>query len=143
MRVDDLTKDLWQGVTGRGNQPEPVYQPLPLLVAEPPLPAADGTSWREFLVSRRLGAILAFACLLGLLAIVNANPFASESVSERVSNHLGQPAACAKLGANVSAGPDQTIYRCLVGSNTRRSAHCFVVSDRDIRQLSGRRELRC
>jgi hypothetical protein len=140
--MDDLTKELWQGVTERVNQPEPVYRPT-LLVAEPPLPVADNTSWREFLDSRKMAAILAFGCVLGLLGIVSANPFTSASVSERVSNELGRPATCDKLGATLTADSDQTIYRCVVGSKTQRSARCFVVSDRDIRQLSGRRELRC
>lgn len=141
--MDDLTKDLWQGVTQRVNQPEPVYEPLPLLVAEPPLPVADNTNWREFLVSRKMTAILAFACGLGLLGIVSADPFTSASVSERVSNTIRQPATCAKLGATVTSDSDETIYRCVVGTKTRRSAQCFVVSGRDIRQLSGRRDLRC
>jgi hypothetical protein len=140
--VDDLTKDLWQGVTERVNQPGPVYRP-PLLVAEPPPPVADGTSWREFLVSRKLAAILAFGCVLGVLGIVSANPFATASVSERVSNKLGQPATYAKLRAPVTAVSERTTYRCVVGGTTKRDAQCFAVSGRDIRQLSGRRELRC
>jgi hypothetical protein len=141
--MDDLTKELWQGVTERVNQPEPVYQP-PLLVSEPPLPVADGTSWREFLVSRKLAAMLALGCVLGLLGILSAHPFTSASVSERVSNKLGRPATCTELGASVTADSHQMIYRCAVVSmNTRRSARCFVVSDRDIRRFSGRRELRC
>ena len=142
VRVDDLTKELWQGVAERVNPPEPVYRPA-LLVAEPPPPFTDGTSWREFLVSRKLAAILAFGCVLGLLGIVSANPFASASVSERVSDKLGQPATCAKLAAPVTADSDHTIYRCVVGRATKQDAQCFAVSGRDIRQLSGRRELRC
>ena len=142
MDGDDLTKELWQGVTERVNRPEPVYQP-PLPVAEPPLPVADQTGWREFLVSRKLAAMLALACVLGLLGIVSANPFASASVSERVSDKIGQPATCTERGATVTADSHQTIYRCVVGSKTQRSAQCFAVSGRDIRQLSGRRELGC
>ena len=140
--MDDLTKELWQGVTERVYQPEPVYQP-PLPVAEPPLPLAHKTSWREFLVSRKMAAILALACALGLLGIVSTNPFASASVSERVSDELGQPATCTELGATVTADSQQTIYRCVVGSKSHRASECFVVSGRDIRQVSGRRELRC
>src|SRR6478736_5078505 len=68
--MDDLTKELWQGVTQRVDRPEPVYQP-PLLVAEPPLPVADETGWPEFLASPKTGAIFALACVLGLLAIVS------------------------------------------------------------------------
>ena len=140
--MDDLTKELWQGVTERVNRPEPVYQ-LPLPVAEPPLTVADQSGWREFLVSRKMGAMLALACVLGLLGIVSANPFASASVSERVSNKLGQPATCTESGATIGADSHQAIYRCVVGSKTRRSAQCFAVSGRDIRQLGGRRDLGC
>ena len=139
--MDDLTKDLWQGVTERVNQPEPVYQSAPR-VAEPPLRFADRAGWREFLVSRKMAAILALACFLGLLGIVSASPFASASVSERVSARLGQPATCSKLGAIGTAVSDQTVYRCVVGSKTRHSAECFAVSGRDIRQLSRSRDPR-
>ena len=140
--MDDLTKDLWQGVTERVHQPEPVKLP-PLLVTEPPPPVADDTGWREFLGSPRLGAMLALACVLGLLGIVNANPFATASVSELVSDKIGQSATCTERGATVTADSHQTIYRCVVGSKTHRTAECFAVSGRDIRQLSGRRDLGC
>ena len=133
--VDDLTKELWQGVAERVNRPEPVYQP--------PLPIAEETGWRGFLGSWKLAVILALACVLGLLGIVSANPFASASVSERVSDRLAQPATCTERGATIGADSHQAIYRCVVGSKTRRSAQCFAVSGRDIRQLGGRRELGC
>ena len=133
--MDDLTKELWQGVTERVNRPEPVYQP--------PLPVPDQTGWRAFLVSRKLAATLALACVLGLLGIVSANPFASASVSERVSDKLGRPATCTERGATIGADSHQTIYRCVVGSKTKRSAQCFAISGGDIRQLSGRRDLGC
>jgi hypothetical protein len=141
--MDDLTKELWQGVAKRADQPELVDLP-PLLVAETPRPVADRSSWREFLASRKLGAMLGLACVLGLLGIVSANPFASASVSERVSDKLGQPATCTERGVTVTADSHQTIYRCAVVSmNSQRSAQCFAVSGRDLRQLTGRRELRC
>jgi hypothetical protein len=114
-----------------------------LLVAEPGLPVADETGWREFLVSWKVGAMLALACVLGLLGIVSANPFASASVSERVSDKLGQPATCTERGTTVTADSHRTIYRCVVGSKTQRSAQCFAVSGRDVRQLSGSRALGC
>ncbi len=142
MCVEDLTKELWQGVSERLNQPEPMYQP-PLLVAEPPLPVADRTSWRDFLVSRTMAAILALGCALGLIAIINASPFASTSVAERVSDKLGQPATCVQHAATVTADHPQTIYRCIVGSKTQGAAQCFAVSGREIQQLGGRRDLRC
>jgi hypothetical protein len=72
--MDDLTKELWQGVTERvAYQPEPADLPA-MLVTEAPRPVADETSWREFLVSPTLGATLALACVLGLLAIFSAHP---------------------------------------------------------------------
>jgi hypothetical protein len=140
--LDDLTKKLWHGVTERVSQPEPIYQSPPL-TAESRLPVADETGWRDFLVSWKMGAALALGCVLGLLGIVSANPFASPSVSERVSDKLGQPATCAEIGASIVAGSHQTIYRCVLGSNTQRSTECFAVSGPDIRQLSGGRQPGC
>jgi hypothetical protein len=74
--MDDLTKDLWQGVGERVNDPERVEQP-PLPGATVPTPAAPESAWREFLVSRKLAGVLALACVLGLIGIVEAHPFAS------------------------------------------------------------------
>ena len=134
--MDDLTKELWQGVAERASKPEPVYLP-PLLRTEPPRPVADKTGWRGFLVPWKLGAMLALACILGVLGIVSADPFAAASVSERVAAKLGQPATC-------TADASQTIYRCtVVAKNTHRSIQCFAVSGRDIRQISGKRDLGC
>ena len=82
--MDDLTKELWQGTAERGRQPEPVDLP-PLLLVEPTLRVADKSGWREFLGSRKFGLMLALACILGLLGIASANPFASPSVSEHVA----------------------------------------------------------
>jgi len=140
--MDDLTKELWQNVTERVvHKPEPVIPPS-LLVAEPPRPVADESSWREFLASPKLAAMLALACVLGLLGIFSAHPFASATVSERVSDKLGQPATCTEVGATASAG--LTIHRCAVsGTRTTGAAQCFAVSGRDVRQLGGRRDLGC
>jgi hypothetical protein len=142
--MDDLTKELWQGVTERVvHHPEPVNLPS-LLVAEPPRPVADQTGWREFLVSPKLGAMLAVACVLGLLGIFSAHPFASASVSERVSDKLGHPATCTEVGATASADSRLTIHRCAVsGTKAHGAVQCFAVSDGDIRQLSGRDDLGC
>jgi hypothetical protein len=138
--MDDLTKDLWRGTAERVLQRNPVDPPSSL-VAESPPPVSVETGWRDFLVSRKLGAIYALACILGLLAIVTAHPFASPSASQRVSDKLGQPATCSERGAIVTADSRQAIYRCAVGKG--RSAKCFAVSGADIRQVSGRRELGC
>ena len=135
--MDDLTKELWQGVTERVNRPEPVYQRS---LGGPLLAVADQSGWQAFLVSRKMGAMLALACVLGLLGIVSANPFASASVSERVSDKLGQPATCTQRGATVGAdSPVDLQMPCR--EQTRRSAQCFAISGRDIRQLGGRRDL--
>ena len=134
--------ELWQGMAERGYQPEPVGVP-PLPVTEPPPPVTDDPGWREFLVARKLGVLYGLACIVGLLAIVSAHPFASPSASERVSERLGQPATCTERGAIVTADSRQTIYRCAVGTMNTRHTRCFAVSGRDIRQLSGRRELGC
>ena len=99
------------------------------------------TGWRGFLRSWMFGAILVVACVLGVIAIFNAHPFRSPSVSERVSDKLGQPASCLEVGASSVAGANSAIYRCTVG--IEGLSQCFAISERDIRQLSGRRELGC
>ena len=99
---------------GRTGLPADPADLPPLLLVEPPLPVADKAGWREFLVSRKLGVMLALACILGLLGIHSAHPFASASISERVSERLGQPATCTERGATVTADSYETIYRCAV-----------------------------
>ena len=47
--MDDLTKELWQGVAERAHQPEPVGVP-PLLATEPPLPVTDEPGGESFWV---------------------------------------------------------------------------------------------
>jgi hypothetical protein len=97
--------------------------------------------WRAFLGSFRWGAVLLVACVFGLVAIFSANPLASASVSERVSDKLGQPSSCTEVGAAQIAGVNSSIYRCTVG----RESHtpCFVISGREVKQFSGSRELGC
>ena len=93
-----------------------------------------------FLGSFRWAAFLLVACVFGLVAIFNANPFASASVSERVSDKLGQPSSCTEAGAAQIAGVNSPIYKCTVGRESH--APCFVISGRDVKQFSGR-ELGC
>jgi hypothetical protein len=125
----DRTTVLWEGVREADDGP---------------LHTAFENGWRAFLGSWKMGAILALACVLGLIAIFSANPFASAGVSERVSDKLGQLATCTEVGASVTADMRSTIYRCaVVGMDTQRSARCFAVSGPDIRQYSGRRGLGC
>lgn len=102
-----------------------------------------GTGWRGFLTSWTWGAILAVACIAGLIAIFSTHPFASKSVSERVSNALGHPAVCAKAGVMSVAGDHASVYKCHVGSGRRSAARCFVLAGEDVRQVSGDRRLGC
>lgn len=120
---------LWDGVPEPGNRP-------PAAVRE--------TRTRAFLRSWTMGAILAVGCVLGVLAIVSANPFASASASERISDTLGQPVSCTEVGAAVVGDEHSTVYRCAaVGIEKRNVSRCYAVSGDDIRQLSGRREFGC
>lgn len=92
--------------------------------------------WPAFLVSWQLAAILATACALGLLAIFTvANPFASTSVSERVSSAVGSPAACTELAAG------DGVYRCTLGTGKQSASRCFVLADGEVKQyVSSRRK---
>ena len=101
------------------------------------------TRWRRFLVSWQLGVVLAFGCVLGLIGIFGAHPFASPSVSERVSGVVGQPASCTAVGAAQVAGRNSTIYKCAVGLERARVAQCFTIRDGEVRQLGGTRRLGC
>jgi hypothetical protein len=97
----------------------------------------DERGWRAFLVSWKLGAILAAACVLGLLAIFTAaNPFASASVSGRVSSAVGNPATCTEL----AAGSASDVYRCRIDTGKQSVSRCFVLADGDVKQyVSNRR----
>ena len=101
------------------------------------------TRWQRFLHSWWLGGILAVACALGLIAIFSAHPFASPSVSERVSSTVGQPSSCTEVGARLSGGKHLAIYKCTVGLKKSRVAQCFTVTAGEVRQISGTRELGC
>ena len=101
------------------------------------------TRWQRFLRSWQLGAMLAIACVLGLIAIIGAHPFAPASISSRVSSKLGKPASCIEVGATQVAGKHSTIYRCTIGVETQRGAECFTITGGEVRQLSGTRELGC
>ena len=101
------------------------------------------TGWRKVLVSWQLGVVLALGCVVGLIGIFSAHPFASPSVSERVSGVVGQPASCTPVGAAVVAGDQSTIYKCAVGLQRSRVAQCFTVRGGEVRQLGGTRKLGC
>ena len=93
---------------------------------------------RAFLVSWKLGAILAAACVLGLLAIFTAaNPFASATVSERVSSAVGNPATCTELA---TGGASSDVYRCRIDTGKQSVSRCFVLAAGDVKQyVSNRR----
>ena len=99
--------------------------------------------WQRFLTSRKWAVILVAACAAGLFAIVQAHPFASASVSDRVSGKLGQPAACTEVGATQVAGNRSQIYKCTVGVEAHRLAQCFAITGGDVVQVGGTRELGC
>jgi hypothetical protein len=99
--------------------------------------------WQVFLSSWRWAAILVVGCVAGLVAIVSAHPFASASVSERVTERLGQPASCTEVGAARIADVQSKIYRCTVGAGARASTRCFSVAGSDVKLLVGKRELGC
>ena len=79
----------------------------------------DETGWRKFLSSWKLGAILAAACVAGVIAIFASHPFAAASVSERVSERVGESSLCTAVGAAQLANGQSTIYRCTVGMHAR------------------------
>ena len=94
--------------------------------------------WRAFLVSWKLGAILALACILGLFAIFTAaNPFASQTVSDRVTAAVGKPATCAELGPGAAAG--SSVYRCTIDTGKQTVAKCFVLADGEVKQFASNR----
>jgi hypothetical protein len=101
------------------------------------------TGWRRFLVSWQLGALLAAGCIVGLIAIFSTHPFSSPSVSERVSEVVGQPASCSAVGAADVAGEHSTIYKCTVGSERSHVAQCFTIGNGEVRQVGGARKLGC
>ena len=101
--------------------------------------------WRGFLTSWKLGALLAVGCVAGMLVILDAHPFATASISERVSDELGKPSLCAEVGAAQLGDGQATIYRCTVGLNTRgATTRCFTIAGPVIKQFSsGNRALGC
>jgi hypothetical protein len=109
---------------------------------DPPL-ALSESGWRAFLRSWTMGGILAVGCVFGLVAIFSTHPFASASVSERVSDKVGRESSCVKVGAAVLDDRRSTVYRCTVGTKAGHSTRCFAISGGDINLLIGNRELGC
>jgi hypothetical protein len=113
-------------------------------VADAALDRRYETGWRAFLTSWKLGVILAVACVAGLIFILGSHPFSSASVSERVSDTVGEPSLCTEVGAARVGDAQETIYRCTVGLHARGSTRCFAISGREIKQFSsGTRRLGC
>ena len=102
------------------------------------------TRWHAFLTSWKLGLILTVGCVAGTAFILGSHPFASASVSERVSEKIGEPATCTGVGAARVGDVQQTLYRCTVGLNVLGSSKCFAISGSEIKQFSsGTRRLGC
>jgi hypothetical protein len=116
--------------TNDGEQVAPAGEQI---LAPPPM-----EGWRAFLVSWRMGVILVVGCVLGVVAIVSANPFGSPSVSTQVSDVLGRSATCTRLES--SDGPSN-VYRCAVASSdgSKSASRCFIVSNGDVKQFVGSR----
>lgn len=107
-----------------------------------PLGAGE-SRWHRFLRSWKWGAMLVAASVVGLGAILATHPFASPSVSERVSDALGRTVSCQTAGVTLVAGEQTTVYRCGAATATAGPKQCFTVSGRDVKQLSGNRKLGC
>lgn len=118
----------WDGVLEPGD--EPVGRPLE-------------SGWQAFLQSWKWAAILVTACALGVVAILVTHPFASKSVSDRVSDAIGRTVSCTTAGVAAVAGNEVTVYRCGALPGSSRPGQCFTVSGRDVRQLGGNRKLGC
>jgi hypothetical protein len=97
--------------------------------------------WSAFLASWKFGLILAAACVAGVVFILGSHPFASASVSQRVSDKVGEPSLCTEVGAGRVGDVQETLYRCTVGLHARSTSRCFAISGSQIKQFSsaGRR----
>ena len=103
----------------------------------------DDAGSRTFLGSWKWAAIVVAGCVVGLIAILNAHPFASASASERVSAKLGKPAVCVEVGAAPGADVQSRIYRCTVGVERQGRTQCFAITGHDVNQFVGSRRLGC
>ena len=103
----------------------------------------DESAWRTFLRSWKLGGILAVACVLGVAAILATHPFATSSVSQRVSDTVGRNVSCSTAGVAVVSGKETTVYRCGAAEGTGGQQQCFTVSGPVVKQISGNRNLGC
>jgi len=106
-------------------------------------PHPEFTGWRRFLNSWWMGAILGAGLVIALFGVLSAHPFSSRSVSDRISDAVGQPAQCETVGATQVGDGSVTVYRCTVGGRKHQVAECFTISAGEVRQLSGIRRLGC
>lgn len=116
-------------------------------MAEPGTPERSShpelTGWRGFLNSWWMAAILGAALVITLVGVLSAHPFSSRSVSDRVSDAVGQPAQCETVGETQLEGRNAAIYKCAVRRENHQVAQCFTISAGEVRQLSGIRRLSC
>jgi hypothetical protein len=90
-----------------------------------------------------MAAILGAALAISLVALLSAHPFSSRSVSDRISDAVGQPAQCSTAGETRLEGRNLTVYKCAVGREKHQVAQCFTTSAGEVRQLSGIGRLGC
>jgi hypothetical protein len=84
------------------------------------------------------------AGLCGIVAILDVQPFASMSASERVSASIGHPASCRQVGVSAINSEPTAVYRCTIGAGAHTSVQCFGVAHEQVRQVtSSSRRLGC
>lgn len=116
-------------------------------MAEPGTPkrshAPELAGCRGFLNSWWMGAIVGAGLVISVIGVLSAHPFSPRSVSDRISDAVGQSAHCESVGATQLGGRHPTVYKCTVGEEKHQVAECFTISAGEVRQLSGIRRLDC
>jgi hypothetical protein len=136
----DVWGSLFRGTGKRVEAAEGVVMTEPtVVVTQPGLSheAVAPRSQRRVFDSLTLGVLLLVACVCGVVAIVSTHPFASMTATERISETIGHPASCTKVGVSALTGESATVYRCTVGAGAHASAQCFAVAGERVRQVSG------
>jgi hypothetical protein len=95
-------------------------------------------AWDYIRASRRNTALVAVGALAAIVAalwVFNVGPFAS-SVDDLVSESLGTPAKCKRLGLTEMAGARTTVYSCDVRLNGGDAVLCRAVIDGGVYTVS-------